>query len=97
MVEVADDLYRDLSEGEKMYLHINDTINWKRFNFLTNKIKGNLDNSNFDAALGVIYRFCGPQNVIRIYDTNKTLDRALELKKWYLSEIKKEINLSAIH
>lgn len=97
LVEVADDLYRDLSEGEKFYIHVNDTLNWKRFEYITKKIKQNLNNKQFDPALGVIYRFCGPRNVIRIYDYDKTLDRALSLKKWYLSEIKKEINISAMH
>lgn len=95
LVEIAEDLYRDLSDGEKVYLHINETLNWKRFDFITRKIKSSIENTDFDAALGVIYRFEGPQNVIRLYDHNKNLDRALMLKKMYVTEIKKEINIQA--
>jgi hypothetical protein len=94
LVEIADGLYRDLSEGEKFYIHINEALNWKRFDYIIKKIKFNLENKEFDAAIGVIYRFCGPQNVVRIYDNDKSLERAIILKKWVLSEIKKEIHIS---
>jgi hypothetical protein len=97
LVEMADGLYRDLTDGEKFYIQINTDLNWKRFDYLVKKIKFNLEIPEFDAALGVIYRFCGPQNVIRIFDQNKSLERAMNLKKWFLSEIKKEINISTMH
>jgi hypothetical protein len=89
LVEINDGLYRDLSEGEKFYIQIDSNLNWKRFDYIVQKIKFNLENKEFDAAMGVIYRFCGPQNVIRVYDKDKSLDRAYALKKWFLSEVKK--------
>jgi hypothetical protein len=89
IIEIADGLYRDLNEGEKIYIRILNSMNWKRFDNITKKIKYNLKNRNFDSALGIIYRFCGPEDVIRVYDEEKTLERALLIKKMYIKEIKK--------
>ncbi len=95
LIEIAEGLYRDLNEGEKIYIRIPNSINWKRFDYITRKIKHNAKNMNFDAALGTIYRFCGPEDVIRVYDKKKTLERALELKKLYLKILKSDMLISA--
>jgi hypothetical protein len=93
--EIAEGLYRDLNDGEKIYIQIPHSINWKRFDYIMKKIKSHIDNPNFDAALGVIYRFCGPEDVIRIYDQIKTLERAIQLRKLFVKEIKKDMLISA--
>jgi hypothetical protein len=95
LTEIAEGLYRDLNEGEKIYIHIPHSINWKRFEHITKKIKYHIKNPNFDAALGVIYRFCGPEDVVRIYDQEKTLERAVQLRKLYVKEIKSDLLISA--
>ena len=97
LVEIAEGLYRDLNEGEKVYIRIPQSLNWKKFEYISKKIRYNLKERNFDAAMGNIYRFCGPEDVIRIYDRNKSLKRALELKKHFLRELKKDIPISAGH
>lgn len=97
LIELANGLYRDLNEGEKFYIQIPRTINWRKFDFITRKIKQRSQNKNFDAALGVIYRFCGPEDVIRIYDRDISLKRAIELKSQYQLEIKKDIQITAVH
>jgi len=95
IIEIADGLYRDLNDGEKIYIRIPKSMNWRLIENITKKIKYNLKNRNFDSALGIIYRFCGPEDVIRVYDEEKTLERALLIKKMYLKEIKKESLISA--
>lgn len=97
LAEIGDGLYRDLHDTEKIYIRINDSLNWKRFNAVIKKIKYKLNNPKFDAAMGVIYRFMGPENVIRIFDKDKTYPRAIELRKHILKEVKDEIHLSAVH
>lgn len=97
LAEIGDGLYRDLQDGEKFYVRIQDSLNWKRFDFITKKIKSNLSNPEFDAAMGVIYRFAGPENVIRIYDRNISFERASALRKLYLKEIKNDIQVTAAH
>lgn len=93
--EIAEGLYRDLNEGEKIYIHIPHSINWKRFDHITKKIKYHIENPNFDAALGVIYRFCGPEDVIRIYDQVKSMERAIQLRKLFVKEVKSDLLISA--
>ncbi|MBN1598419.1 MAG: hypothetical protein JW894_09000 [Bacteroidales bacterium] len=95
LIEIAEGLYRDLNDSKKIYIKIPHAVNWKRFDYISKKIKFNLKNRNFDAALGIIYRFCGPEDVIRIYDHDKTLERALLLKKHFIKQIKSDMLISA--
>ena len=95
LLELIDGLYRDLNDGEKFYIRTPQPLNWKRFEYISRKIRYNLKNPNFDSALGVIYRFCGPEDVIRIYDHDKSMERALELKKLFTKEIKSDMLISA--
>jgi len=97
LVEMKEGLYRDLNEKEKIYIRVPHAIQWKQFDYISKKIKFNLENRNFDAALGIIYRFCGPENVIRIYDQDTSLHRALQLKSLFIKEIKKDMLISAHH
>jgi hypothetical protein len=97
LIELAKGLYRDLNDGEKFYIHIPQSIQWKQLDHISKKIKFNLKTHNFDAALGIIYRFCGPENVIRIYDRDKSLRRALQLKSLFTKEVKKDMLISAHH
>jgi hypothetical protein len=91
IIRIAEGLYRDASESEKSYIRIPVLLNWKQFVKITNKIKGSIENPNFDGALGTIYRFNGTEDVIRIYDRETTVEKAKLLKLMYLNEIKDEI------
>jgi len=97
LIELAKGLYRDLNEGEKIYIRISQAMHWNQLEDILKKIKFNLKNRNFDAALGIIYRFCGPENVIRIYDSDKSLRRALQLKSLFNKEVKRDMLISAHH
>ena len=92
--EITEGIYRDLFEGEKFYFTIPLQINWRIFEHLTHNVKKKIENSNFDAALGIINRFNGPEDVIRIFDKNKTLERALEIRNKYIKELKREHSLT---
>ena len=90
IAEISNGIYRDLYEGEKFYFIIAGQINWRLLVHLTLNIRKNIDNANFDAALGIINRFSGPEDVIRIFDQDKTLKRALEIKNRFIKELKRE-------
>jgi hypothetical protein len=92
--EITEGIYRDLFEGVKFYFTIPTQINWRLLMHISNNVKRNIKNPNFDPALGIINRFTGPEDVIRIFDKNKTLERALELKNKYLKELKREHKLT---
>ncbi len=94
--EITEGIYRDLFEGEKFYFTVPVQINWRIFENLSNNVKKKIEDSNFDSALGIINRFSGPEDVIRIYDKNKTLERALEIRNKYLKEIKREHSLTNV-
>ncbi len=97
LIEVSTDLFRDLNNKNKYYIQIESELNWKRFNYIVKKIKYKLQNPDFDAAMGIIYRFSGPQNVIRIYDKDTSQERLLLLRKHFYTETKKEAQISAMH
>lgn len=88
--EITNGIYRDLYEPEKFYFVINDPINWNILTYLTKQIKRKIENPEFDAALGVINRFNGAEDVIRIYDKDKTLERAIYLRNLFFKAMKKE-------
>lgn len=90
LIEMAEGIYRDLFEGEKFYFSIPFQLNWKLFEHFVKRVKAKMQNNNFDPALGTINRFSGTEDVIRVYDTNKTMDRALEIKKNFMREFKKD-------
>ena len=101
IVETTEGIYRDICEGEKFYFKIPAQLNWKLFEHLTKRVKSRIANSNFDPAFGVINRFAGPEDIIRIYDSDKTLERAIEIRKFFIREFKNEkilfTNLSNIN
>ncbi|MBN2273216.1 MAG: hypothetical protein JXK95_02695 [Bacteroidales bacterium] len=90
IIELFDGIYRDLYETEKFYFVIPEPINWNNLSYLTRHIKSTINNPEFDAALGTINRFNGPEDVIRIYDRDKTFERALDLRNQYNKALKKE-------
>lgn len=90
ITEIAEGVYRDLYEGEKFYFVIPNQINWKLLKTTTDNVRKKINKPDFDAALGLINRFSGPEDVIRILDRDKTLKRSLEIKKLYIRELKKE-------
>jgi hypothetical protein len=92
--EITEGIYRDLFEGAKFYFTIPKQINWKILENTTYIVKKKIENSNFDSALGIINRFNGPEDVIRIFDKNKTLERALEIRNKYIKELKREHSLT---
>ena len=93
LLELSDSFYRDYFEREKFYIKSSIAIEWEQFSCITEKVKHQLDNQNFDAALGEIYRFDGHEKVIRIFDKDKSLERAQALAQIYTQEIKKELIL----
>ncbi len=88
-LELLDEgIYRDLEDPMMYYFEIPVKLRWKVFEVITRAVKNNLDNNNFDAALGVLYRK-EILDVVRIYEKDCSLDRLKELRGTYLEEIRK--------
>lgn len=90
LTEVNDGIYMDKETPEMGYFEIPSQLEWDLFEKITLGIKHNIDDNNFDAALGTIYRFSGLIDVIRIYDTNVCLGECLFLREKYNNEISKQ-------
>jgi len=87
MEQMAEGIFKDLDEENTSYLQIPIEIKWPQFKRMTLKIKNNMDNNNFDAALGLFYRKGGLADFIRIYDKNADIKRLEDLKTRYMNEI----------
>lgn len=61
---------------------------WYPFEQMTRSIKNNLENHNFDAALGVLY-LEDLIDVIRLVDEDTSIQRLEKIKAMYLEEIRK--------
>lgn len=88
MAMMADHVYKDLDDDLTFYIDIPHHFNWNLFRQATFNVKNNLDNRNFDAALGFIYQ----KNIIdlvRIYTKNPNVNRLQQIREKYLEEIKK--------
>lgn len=89
--EVNDGIYMDRATPEMGYFEVPVKLDWDIFEKITMDLKHNIENNNFDVALGTFYRKNGLKDVIRIYDTNVCLGECLFLRDKYLTEIKKHL------
>jgi hypothetical protein len=81
-------IYKDLDDDKTFYLEIPFHFNWNLFKKTTEHVKNNIDNSNFDAALGFIY-LKEIMDFIRIYTKNPDIKRLQGIRNKYLEEIKR--------
>lgn len=86
---IEDGIYKDNFENSKSYIEVPVKLEWNEFVEMTTKIKNNIDNSNFDAALGVFYRNNGIVDVIRLYTGEREHEKVVQIRKMYLDCIKK--------
>lgn len=87
--EEKDGIYWDCKNDSKYYIELPEKISWETFKNFTFKIKNNLEKNNFDAALGAFYRRKEIADIVRIYDQERTPERAEQLKSMYWEEIRR--------
>jgi hypothetical protein len=86
--KIEEGIFKDLIDEQMFYLEIPVQLTWKLFEQITFSIKNNIDNRNFDAALGVLYRN-DLTDVVRIYEKECSLDKLKLLRKKYVDEIRR--------
>ncbi|MFN8206824.1 MAG: hypothetical protein U0T82_05370 [Bacteroidales bacterium] len=84
--EIAPGIYKDLEESHMHYLKIPRQIKWKLFKLVTSNVKNNVENNNFDAALGAFY-LKDVTDVVRIYSQNLPLDALIKLRDKFSAEL----------
>jgi hypothetical protein len=80
--------YKDLVDELTFYVRIPYHFNWNLFRKATFNVKNNLENRNFDAALGFMY-LKHIMDFIRIYTKNPDIKRLQGIRDKYLDEIKR--------
>ena len=84
--QIEEGIYSDVVDLRMFYLEIPVLLNWKLFEQITLSIKNNIDNRNFDAALGLLYRK-DLTDVVRIFEKECSIDRLVHIRQKYLDEI----------
>jgi hypothetical protein len=89
LVEVLSDyLYKAVDEPQIYYFTIPVQLRFSQFEKMTADVKQNLQNANFDAALGTIFRKTGLIDIIRIFDENCSQEKIDVIRNKYLEAIK---------
>jgi len=86
--KIEEHIFRDLGDASTFYLDIPYHFTWDRFKKVTHHIKNNLDNSNFDCALGFLY-LQDLKEIVRVYVLNPEMSRLKMIREKYLEEIAK--------
>lgn len=84
---VSDFIFNDVDDKYMHYFSIPVQLRFNQFEKITLDLKRNLENPNFDAALGTIFRKSGVVDMIRIYDDKGTPDRLEMIRSRYLQAI----------
>ncbi len=80
-------MFKD-QEDSMHYLDIGRQLTWGRFKSVSRWVKNNLDNSNFDAALAVVYAN-KVLDLVRIYAQNVKVSRLEEIRQKYIEGIRR--------
>jgi len=78
-------IYRDRDDELTYYLQVPYSFSWNLFKKVTYSIKNNLENRNFDAAMGFVYR-SKMLDFVRIY-ARMDINRLRLIREKYLDEI----------
>ena len=81
-------IYKDLIDPLMYYVEVSRHLNWNLFLEITAAIRHNIDNVNFDAAVGAIY-LKDIIEVIRIFAKDMTLEDLRVIQEKYVDEIRK--------
>jgi hypothetical protein len=86
--KLGDCIFKDLEDPLMFYLEIPAHLNWSLFIEITTSIKHNLDDLNFDAALGAIY-MKEITEVVRIFARDMSIEDLQKIRQRYNEELRK--------
>jgi len=85
---IDEGIYVDAKEEFHAYIEIPKHHEWEDFNCLTDKVKYNWEESNFDAAMGAFQYQGQLHEFVRIYSNKLSLGYLQQLRKLYIQKIK---------
>lgn len=87
--KLSENIYEDMDVNEFFYLKVSGHIAWDPFEELTKNIRYNIGTIVFDAAQTSVYDATGIVDFVRIYDTDKNIDKLISIRNNYLSAFEK--------
>ena len=85
ITEIAEGIYKD-NEGRN-FIIINRKIKWELFRKMTQSVKMNMSNSNFDIVNGAFYMNHTLVDFIRVFDPESDLERLKDIRDAYVKQI----------
>ncbi len=83
-----DQIYKDQCNDDMYYIEIPQYLSWETFRQITENVKHNVSNNNFDVVKGIFYKDDTVKDMIRIFKTKMTLELLQEIKQRYEKAIK---------
>jgi len=87
--EIQPDIYHDLNDPKHWYLRVENETPWNLFKKITQMVKNNLSDLNFDAATAGIYRKFGFIDAVRLYTTENDTQKLAKILETYNMVCKK--------
>jgi hypothetical protein len=80
-------IYDDKCNDNMFYIEIPDYLPWESFRKVTEYVKQNVSNNNFDVAKGIFYKDDTVKDMIRVFKTNIDNELLKEIKERYTKAI----------
>ncbi len=85
--EVEKGIYHSHDEDEVYYIEVPRYMTWDEFKKLTQEIKHNIADANYDIAKGIFYVNHGITEILRIVKPKATLELLMTIKKKYIEKL----------
>jgi len=82
-------IYADKCIDDMFYIEIPEYLSWETFRQITEHVKRNVSNHNFDVAKGLFYKDDSVTDIIRLFKKGMTLELLQEIKQRYEKAIAK--------
>lgn len=88
--EISENIFKDIEDKNMYYFSVPALLRWNTFEKITMNCKYNLDDNNFDAALASVFINKGIIDLVRIYDSNSSIEKLNIIRKKYIEALGKQ-------
>ncbi len=88
--QIDKNIYKDVEDNKMNYFSVPALLRWNTFEKITMNCKYNLDDNNFDAALASVFLNKGIIDLVRIYDSNSSIEKLSTIRKKYIEALGKQ-------
>lgn len=89
---ISEEVFYDAEDKSMFYFAIPVQLRFNQFEKIVIEIKNNMEEHNFDVALGTIYRRNGLIDMIRVYDQKCSPERLEMIRSKFLDKISKVVD-----